>query len=332
MKAWIVMLTGLLVLTGCSCMKPGSPSADGAMFLRADLQDGSRIVGMERRSTLPLRTTSGTLDVPMAQIRRITGPTVTGMVTVLMANNDTVSGTLCVSDLQMATVCGTVRIPLAAVTRLVVFQDATKDLLLRFTFDNDEGENVCNAAGTDIGGVVLRGERQDVAGKKGRGFRAGKGISYILVPPMPQWSFGTNDFSIALWVSLDDVPMNGEHMIVACDDGGGERNKWGLELFQGTLDFLIDTTEGRLSRIAAYPWRYAPGVWYHLAVTRHGDEYRLYVNGECVKTDVNSTPVPSISAPLTIGQGEDLFINGILDDVRIYQCALTPEQVAGLAR
>ena len=78
------------------------------------------------------------------------------------------------------------------------------------------------------------------------------------------------------------------------------------------------------------------GQWVHLAATYDGKRGRMYVNGECkaeTKTDVqaygrkNSWP--------TIGSGWNGLQNGfpgIIDEVRIYNYALTPTEIVQHAK
>jgi hypothetical protein len=77
-------------------------------------------------------------------------------------------------------------------------------------------------------------------------------------------------------------------------------------------------------------------VWTHVAVTRSSDDsIRLYINGTLNKTYISVTPQNS-SFDLFIGMAADPSIRstypdkyrfkGIIDDVKIYKCALVPSQ------
>jgi hypothetical protein len=64
--------------------------------------------------------------------------------------------------------------------------------------------------------------------------------------------------------------------------------------------------------------------WYHVAVTRAGSEVTLYVDGAAVHSDPFVDPV-SIGA---LGYGDAGWTSGQLDEIAIYDHALTPEQLA----
>jgi hypothetical protein len=74
------------------------------------------------------------------------------------------------------------------------------------------------------------------------------------------------------------------------------------------------------------------GVWHHIALTYDGATARLYADGvEVASAAKNWNLVPGRAR---IGQQvNDLseFWDGAVDDVRIYNKALSPEEVAGLS-
>ena len=116
-------------------------------------------------------------------------------------------------------------------------------------------------------------------------------------------------------------------MLIAQDEGGGEHNKWAFELCNGNVDFHIHSPGSADYRIASHPWVPEGGRWYHLAVTRNGSTYSIYVDGACISTDQNTLPIPVANASLTIGQGEGLYVEGTIDDVMIFDRALSQEDV-----
>ena len=72
--------------------------------------------------------------------------------------------------------------------------------------------------------------------------------------------------------------------------------------------------------------------WYHLAATNTGTVQKMYINGiEIAVTNVNTGPIVATNVPLWIGQfsnnHEDAAFNGQIDDVAIFNRALTPEEV-----
>lgn len=73
------------------------------------------------------------------------------------------------------------------------------------------------------------------------------------------------------------------------------------------------------------------GAWHHLAGTYDGTTAKLYVDGVLVDSDAR-TLAPNVSVGVYIGrQGytSAQFLNGSVDEVAIYQAALTFDQVVG---
>jgi type II secretory pathway pseudopilin PulG len=67
-------------------------------------------------------------------------------------------------------------------------------------------------------------------------------------------------------------------------------------------------------------------TWYHIAATREGDERKIYINGQEDASDTYGTAIGTTASPLTISTSSYTF-DGVLDDVRLYNCALSQEEV-----
>jgi hypothetical protein len=107
----------------------------------------------------------------------------------------------------------------------------------------------------------------------------------------------------------------------------GERSKWAFQMQNGNLDFHINNPRRENYRIAASPWSPQTDRYYHLSVTRNGDTYSIYVDGTRFSTDSNPLPIPAAKAPLTIGQAEGLYVEGMVDEVMIFNRALSQDEV-----
>jgi hypothetical protein len=108
----------------------------------------------------------------------------------------------------------------------------------------------------------------------------------------------------------------------------GPDNYFLAELWDTPAATAGGTIGGGLAQVAgatAVP----PNTWTHLAVTYDGAIVRLFVNG----TQVDSHPASGLlavsSEPLEIGGSlvDAGAFAGLIDDVRIYNTALTPAQI-----
>jgi hypothetical protein len=103
-----------------------------------------------------------------------------------------------------------------------------------------------------------------------------------------------------------------------------------------TVRFAITTggngAEQQLNASPALP----TGVWKHVAVTRNGNTGTLYIDGVQVAQNTNMTLSPSSLGSTTnnwIGRSQysgDSYLDGQIDQFRIYNRALTAAEVLAL--
>lgn len=72
-------------------------------------------------------------------------------------------------------------------------------------------------------------------------------------------------------------------------------------------------------------------TWYHLAATYDGASQKLYINGKLVASRAQSGPIATSSGYLRIGGNKvwGEYFKGKIDDVRIYNVALSATQIQG---
>jgi hypothetical protein len=110
-------------------------------------------------------------------------------------------------------------------------------------------------------------------------------------------------------------------------------NKWFFAYGGGFLNFHINSPQIGGHFLALAPFTPTLGQWYNLQVTRQAGTYTIFVNGTAVSSQPDSHRVPDAKAPLTIGEAEsppgNFFMNGSLDEVAIYDGAVSPTAAAG---
>jgi len=164
-------------------------------------------------------------------------------------------------------------------------------------------------------------------GEVGQGFWLSSARACVSVPHSSLWAFGTNDFSIDLWASFSTV--YDDEAFLASDEGGGRQPKWIFWLTGGVLEFQVISQQG--GNIDSGAFSPELNQWYHFALTRTSSTFNLYVNGDLFYTETATITVPDALAPLTIGEAEGNFsFKGILDDVRLYDRALTGAEILSI--
>ncbi len=144
---------------------------------------------------------------------------------------------------------------------------------------------------------------------------------------------GMTNFTIAAWVKLDTT---GSWRRIFDFGAGTTTNMFLVPTSGSTIRFAITTSgsggEQRINGTAALP----TGVWKHVAVTRNGNTGTLYVDGVQVGTNTSMTLSPSSLGNTTnnwLGRSQysgDAYLDGQLDEVRIYNRALSASEVLAL--
>jgi len=159
------------------------------------------------------------------------------------------------------------------------------------------------------------------------------------VPDDPAWAFGGGDFTISLWVTFDSLAVGAagtlQNPLIAQDEGGGEKAKWSFSYNADGITpvfHINDSVSAGEFVFEAGSYVAVVGEWHHFAVSRAGSNFSFYVDGGPVATGTSSFPVPDANTALTFGWAEGLqFLHGGIDDIRLFDEALTPGEVASLA-
>ena len=175
------------------------------------------------------------------------------------------------------------------------------------------------------------------AGKVGQAFSFDGVDDYVSVPDHSDWTFGDDPFTIDLWANFDTVPNRAP--LVDHNEGAGGTKKWifwyddsGHRSPGGpALRFHINSsTLGALDPAVAL-WNPNIGQWYHIAITRSGSSYSLYLDGVLVITEVDANTIPDANVSLFIGQSElQYFFDGLIDEVEIFNRALAASEIQAI--
>ena len=142
----------------------------------------------------------------------------------------------------------------------------------------------------------------------------------------------SGDFTVELWARFDSASLDGSTQTTFAsnrgDISGGSSNGWVFRKFtdnviswymrQGSDWVYINYAQGTRTAVSA-------DTWYHLAVTRSGNTWKLFLNGTAEDTITNSTSIVDGGADgLTVGAlaggiagGPYHYMDGYIDDVRI---------------
>jgi len=138
----------------------------------------------------------------------------------------------------------------------------------------------------------------------------------------------TEEITLAVWVNANDI-LNGEHNFWL---GKGD-NTYAIKHQSGNnLEFFI--FDGGWNSIN-YTTDIASlnGDWHHMAGTYDGSELKFYLDGELVDNLVYSSTIGTSNSAVTIGENSQAtgrYFDGMLDDPRIYNEALSQNEIRSL--
>lgn len=137
--------------------------------------------------------------------------------------------------------------------------------------------------------------------------------------------------TVSFWVKMNELPVSGEVYLLSF---GGWQERWKVSL--PAHGKLVWTTYGASccsDLDAGAGNELVPGTWTHVVVSHGTVQDKIYINGALVASKDNNGALHHTTHELGIGwdpidhQG---FMNGDMDEVQIYNAALTDQQVADL--
>lgn len=199
--------------------------------------------------------------------------------------------------------------------------------IAHWTFDTDPATGVVDSSGRGHTGACLTTCPGLVTGRIGGAylFTAAQEMA-LVVPDHPDFR---GPYTIAAWVNAGT--STADLSIMAKPVGIGSANSWQLELLASDVMSLSGGSPHYLEAATPFP----RGTWHHVAGSWDGTTKRLYIDGLPV-VEVAAT-VSYDGRALVLGADRNagnpvLFWDGALDDVRIYDRALSGAELAALAQ
>lgn len=202
-------------------------------------------------------------------------------------------------------------------------------LVGHWTFDGSDisGTRAKDRSGNVNHGTLTNGPIQAI-GRIGQGLQLDGSDDYVNVPDMPSVSI-TGNFTLAAWIKLRAIGTQ-YSIIEKYDTGSTEgyilRVSSGNKLQTYTLDNSTSTSLTGTRTLSA-------NVWYHVVATYDGANLRTYIDGTLDNTGADTRNPTDGEDTLKIGaRGNDAGtpLNGSIDDVRIYNRALSAGEIQRL--
>ncbi len=194
-------------------------------------------------------------------------------------------------------------------------------------FDEGSGTTAYDRSGNGNNGTLYNSPAW-VDGKFGKALSFDGSNDYVTTPII---SNTLTDFTMEAWVKASSVPSNRR---IVMGSGWGY-NDWyiGINLGSSTdapaRKWLFWVAGNSQIAYLAAPGEIVAGEWYYLVATYQGTTGKFYINGDSIGkftftrgTDTN---------PFRIGRSNSgEYFNGLVDEVRVYNRALTSAEVSDL--
>ena len=199
---------------------------------------------------------------------------------------------------------------------------APSGLVAAYGFDEGSGTTVTDQSGGGNTGTVSD-TTWAATGKYGKALQFNGSSALVTIPDAASLHL-TTGMTLEAWVNPSTVNGN-----------------WRDVIYKGNDNYYLEATSTNASKpdaglIAGGSYADAYGsaaltanTWTYLAETYDGATLRLYVNGTQVASTAHTGTISASTNPLQIG-GDSLYgqnFAGMIDEVRIYNTALTPTQI-----
>jgi len=211
---------------------------------------------------------------------------------------------------------------------------------LLLSFNNANNTNVKDYSGYHNNGTVINGTTWISSGKIGGAYKFDGTNDYISIPDASSLDGdGTwNAMSMEFWVkSGKDAQKNSTILEKRGATGATQSYQIGFSSTNGGrlyCGYYLSTAYQTTGTSGSTPIL-AKDVWYHVVSTyKSGEGLKIYVNGSLYTSLTYTTPAlvkGSDGVPVNIGRRRTdatKFLNGSVDEVKIYPYALTQQQIS----
>ena len=170
----------------------------------------------------------------------------------------------------------------------------------------------------------------NVAGKFGNAGSFNGSSSYITIPNIKSQLDGGVSFTISCWVNVSSS-QSGEAMII---NTAGSSSVQGVNIgVQPTSGLVYFQIKGNNNLVASGTTNLVGAGWKNIVLTHTTSSTILYVNGGTPEASVGANTIGTMPNDLTLGKwaaSSLYYLNGSIDQVRIFSSALTAANVTSL--
>lgn len=199
--------------------------------------------------------------------------------------------------------------------------------IAHWKLDEDSGIMAADSAGGHDGALVNSPDWRVDEGQIDGALRFDGDEDYVAVPHVDTLSL-SSAFTLSAWIQLKDLEFSSFYRIISKETPGFNDSYW-LSIYNSQLYVGVGGSVFNSGTSVN------EDQWHHVAATFDSDagEVRMYIDGTQAQLYLTSAILTPNSAPLLIGGNweSNKYFDGLLDDVRLYDQALTADEITTLA-
>lgn len=224
-------------------------------------------------------------------------------------------------------------LPIVLVLGLTLTSPTNAELVGWWRLDEGSGTVARDSSGNGNNGT-LQGNPQWTTGMLGGALQF-DGDDYVNCGNQNVLNFGTGDWTVSAWIKTTQTDR-GTVFAKGGDNSGGIR--YTLATHEANANKITLTVDDDTTKIQALGSTVViDGQWYHVAAMRRGTTLSVYVNGildgtNTVPSGYNLSGTSQHNALIGAMTAHDTgglikYYIGVIDDVRVYSQALTPDEL-----
>jgi len=210
-----------------------------------------------------------------------------------------------------------------------VWSFKTGGLLAWWKFDEAEGSNAGDSSGNKYTGTLVgEPQWQPSGGKIGGALQLDGKDDYVEITKNANFDL-TDQITVMAWIKVNAFDKAWQSIVTKGD------NSWRMQRSgqPNTLEFACTGVSNNVWGSVGGKTDVNDGSWHHVAGVYDGKKICLYVDGKLDVSSEGSGYINKNDWPVLIGenaQRTERQWNGLIDDVRIYDCSFSETEVAAL--
>jgi hypothetical protein len=221
---------------------------------------------------------------------------------------------------------------LALAWTFVAYADLTDGLVLYMPLDEDKGDTAQDLSENGFGGK-FNGNPKWAEGKFGRALQFSASSDFVSIPDHKALQI-SGEITQAAWIKLDRLPSAHAIIFGTRNDGApGRKIGFGYGMNpSNNIKVWTNNPAGGFLDVNDVQTKLQTNQWYYLAYTHTTADsglVEIYVDGKVTHSQKSNNPVDPSGAPnpVTIGTWAGEAWPGSVDEVRLWNRALSPDEI-----